>query len=357
MNVLHYANYGAPYEGNFIQSLKCLNRRLRSHGEQMYLMLEKKPTTAAWHQDVSEGGLPISYIDTNGSGCVSQIRRFIEKNQIDVIHLHFAMLSAVIRFQLAVLGRKTKLVVHFHNHLLPPKIFIKKLAMTGCKLCCCSQSVADGLREQGFSEKNICTAENAIDFTRLDRIDQDVLASGMFDTDRFKLLMFGFDYERKGVDVVMKAIESLPGEDKGIQLYISVSSRLEQVKKRILEDFGSMPQWVTILPPCNEIATYYKNTDAFISASREEGFCYALIEAAYCGTEIIASKIPAQKDLKLSNAHWFESGDVEGLRQILMELPSREKSAQKLDAQREEVVRRYDLSKWAQTLDELYHHM
>lgn len=34
MNILHYANYGSPYEGNFIQSLMQLRKEVLSRGGQ-----------------------------------------------------------------------------------------------------------------------------------------------------------------------------------------------------------------------------------------------------------------------------------------------------------------------------------
>ena len=40
-----------------------------------------------------------------------------------------------------------------------------------------------------------------------------------------------------------------------------------------------------------DIAAYYRNADLFISVAMEEGFCYAIPEAMYCGTPVISSNI------------------------------------------------------------------
>ena len=354
MNILHFANYGGPYKGNFIESLLGLSNKLSNLGNKMFLMLEKNSARGDWQSQVDKGGLPIRYLDCNKMSSIFELRKFIKKYNINIIHLHFFNFTQLIMFQLAItMIPKIKIFVHFHNHIFDNKLFLKRLLLKKTIICCCSESVKNDLEMKGIKGKGIYAIENAINFDRLDIINKDIQNNELFATKKFKLLMFGASYERKGVDVVLDSIINSGLTDR-IQLYISLSVNNEYVKNKIIEKVGKFPSWIHLLPPCNEIGTYYRNVDAFISASREEGFCYALVEAAYCQKELIASKIPAQEDLKLPYAYWFENENIYELGKILNTIICNRTLISKLEIQKDLVVKEYNLDVWIEKLINLY---
>ena len=114
---------------------------------------------------------------------------------------------------------------------------------------------------------------------------------------------------------------------------------------------SDVPDWILLLPPREDVSSYYRMADVFLSPSRQEGFCYALVEAAYCRTPVLASAIDAQKDLALPKSAFFPPEDVEALASVLLRVLSEEHTAsraQALEQAGERVRQTYALSRWAE---------
>ena len=156
--------------------------------------------------------------------------------------------------------------------------------------------------------KNSTYVDNAIDFERFKIYDEKFEFP---QKDKIQITMFGFDYKRKGVDLAIKAMQDI-SDELNLHLNIVVSVDKESIQRQIIEEFSSIPKWVDILEPRNDIATYLNKTDVFISPSREEGFCYALVEAGYCKCLLISSKIPGVP-YHIPNCKVFESEKFEEL--------------------------------------------
>ncbi|MPN05349.1 D-inositol-3-phosphate glycosyltransferase [bioreactor metagenome] len=173
-------------------------------------------------------------------------------------------------------------------------------------------------------------------------------------------LMFGYHYEGKGVDLAVEAVRLLR-ERQAVPLYLAIvlSSRREEVQARICSQLGlpALPDWVRLLPPREDVATYYHMADVFLSPSRQEGFCYALVEAAYCMTPVLASAIDAQKDLALPQGAFFPPQDAEALSRAIgrtLDIPCSPERAEALADARKRVVESYSLARWAERVAAVY---
>jgi len=71
--------------------------------------------------------------------------------------------------------------------------------------------------------------------------------------------------------------------------------------------------------PTHNVASYYNSSDIFLSSSREEGFTYSVLEAAYCNPMIIASEIGGHP-LDIPFISHFESGNVNQLKALIIEI-------------------------------------
>ena len=194
-----------------------------------------------------------------------------------------------------------------------------------------------------YKEKKRIFIDNAIDFGRLDRnaIDNRVRKN----KDEFVILMFGFKYERKGIDIALKAIRQIANE-KGVILAISLATNKEIVENKIKAQFeGKIPNWIRILPPSENVSEYYNMADLFLSAAREEGFCYSLVEATYCGKRCISSRIGGVP-LEIPGMIIFESENVEDLQEKI--LWAMENDENKIEEAKNYIVAKYDLRKWAE---------
>lgn len=366
-SVLHLTDYGAPYEGNFVASLRALEARLGAQGCHMTYVFPPRAADRPWAQAMAAEKSNVVVLRPGGFfSYFRQVRRLLIDTKADVLHVHFIHYREKIASLLAsrFCGRKVRLVVHLHNHLFLPRSFLRALPQRfylsfAERFVCCSPSVANQLVKDGIPARKVAIAENAIAFERLDAFAAlDPAALGL-PRDEKVALMFGFDFFRKGVDLAVEAVRLLRARGEPVALAIVLSSREEEAKKNILAQLGAdaLPEWIALLPPRGDVGSYYHLADVFLSPSREEGFCYSLVEAAYCKTPVAASAIAAQKDLKLESCAFFEPGNAASLadalaRQIAFRREAGADAA--LEAAKERVVETYSLAAWADALARAY---
>lgn len=130
------------------------------------------------------------------------------------------------------------------------------------------------------------------------------------------ILIFGIDFERKGVDLAINALLHSQLATK-IRLLV-VSNDTKDAQNQIIARFGSIPSFVTLMPTSTDAGNLYNNCFLFLSPSRAEAFGYAPVEAAYAGDQVIASDIPGQDTLKdIPGITWIPSDDILQLRQAI----------------------------------------
>ncbi|MDB5023544.1 MAG: putative glycosyltransferase EpsJ, partial [Mucilaginibacter sp.] len=90
--------------------------------------------------------------------------------------------------------------------------------------------------------------------------------------------------------------------------------------------------------------------------SREEGFCNALVEAAYCQRPIITSDIPGPGSLDIPHTYKFASENVAELENAMISLISLTDGQQKqiTAEQKSYVEKTFDLDSWANQISDIY---
>lgn len=360
-NVLHLTDYGAPYEGNFVSSLRALEAKLNGEGRAMTYVFPPRAVDRPWAQEMARAKPNVHILAPGGFfSYMRQVRHLLSETQAGILHVHFIHYREKIASLLAArtCGHRVKLVVHLHNHLDLPKNFLRALPQRlylaqAEQFVCCSASVANRLIRDGIPQKKVVVAENAIAFERLDESIPLTLDALGWPAEAKTALIFGFDFYRKGVDFAVEAVRQLREEqEKNVVLAVVLSSRKEEAERNILRQLGagSLPDWIRLLPPRSDVGSYYRFADVFLSPSREEGFCYALVEAVYCKTPVVASAIDAQKDLRLPESAFCVPGDAKSLAEAILRQLEQARSEGR-DAELEEAKRRvvaaYSLSAWA----------
>ncbi|HTD41284.1 MAG TPA: glycosyltransferase family 4 protein, partial [Mucilaginibacter sp.] len=221
----------------------------------------------------------------------------------------------------------------------------------------CSESVAVEYQKNfKIDKRKITHVTNAIDFNRLNKFDNLGRKDYQINKNTTVFLLFGFDYYRKGVDLVLEAMSSLVSQGYDVCLLLSLSTNRDIIESKIVNRFQKMPDWLRILGPREDIASYYHLSDYFISASREEGFCNALVESAYCERPIITSDIPGPGSLNIPHTYKFTSEDIAELQKAMISLISLTDAQRRRIAtdQREYVIKNFDLDIWAYQITEVY---
>ena len=113
-----------------------------------------------------------------------------------------------------------------------------------------------------------------------------------------------------------------------------------------------LPKWVHFLPPRQDIATYYRAVDIFVSPSREEGLAYAIPEAAYCGCNVVATKIGGQLYYeRIPGVIFIPAEDPEALSNAILSVVKKEKNRAHVE---DFLVKEFGLKKWANDVTEIY---
>ena len=346
-NILIITDYSAPYEGNFIESIKVLNKIAIEKNKRIVFLFPERAIKLEWIQKIINKDKFIIYFfkDDTFFDLMKNIKILLKKEKIDLIYTHFCRHRTQFAIKcIRILNPKIKLVSHFHNHCKVYGSFFRKLFMKiayklyeGDLNIGCSKSVFESMP---YKKSKCIYVENAINFDRLNKYNDIVIERT--DESGFIILLFGFDYYRKGVDLAINAIKRI--NNLNIILAISIALNKERIIQNIIDEFGEVPEFIRFLEPINDVATYYRNSDLFLSAAREEGFCYSIVEAAYCKTKILSSDISGvPKDIP--GEYLFKANDYTDLQMKILEIYN--SKDEKSEEAHEYVKSKYDINIWA----------
>lgn len=363
ITVLQIMDYAAPYQGNFIPSIENLEGHLNKSGNRLIYLFPSISSEFDWVLKLKQDGKPVYFIERSFFSKKVKIRniifilKLIKNENVNIIHTHFVSYN----YSLAIIKNfflhKVKVVGNFLNEFHPPlnkyrkiKIFITKISFD--LIIGCSPAVVKSLSNAGISNKKLKCIDNALDIKHLQQYE--ILSINNYPGQKV-VLMFGWPYSRKGVDNGIEAIRLLNAEAGNYLLAIEIPGPPSLIENEILAQLGTMPSWIKFLKPRNDVTSYFNASDVFLSASREEGLAYSVLEAAYCNCMIIVSDIGGHaRDIPYTSIYDVE--DIENLKKSIKEMGSIS-DEQKIvinKAQREYVIKKYDLNNWSESVINCY---
>lgn len=359
--VLHIMNYAASYSGNFMASLFNLEEKLNKQNKKiLYLFVpevEKNPAVR-WLNQMKEEGRRVEVLSGIPKKDIRMIKVLIKQYHVSAIHTHFITMSLYLTVYQATLFSKVPVILHMHNHSQKIegvfKNMLRRRLYKKCIMVACSQSVMHSL-ERDYPQNKKYVIENGVNFARLDSYEKVEKKEFGIPEEEKVLLIFGFDFYRKGVDLAVKATEMLRKEGKAVTLLISLSTNFEEVKEKIETLLGKVPVWIKIISARNDVATLYNFADVFLSPSREEGLPYSVIEAGYAECGVVLSDISAQRHMKIPYARWHKNENAEDLsKKILESLQNQDEKRKNLEEVRRKLQELYMLDRWSQKMLSLY---
>lgn len=356
MNVLLISNYAAPYRGNFIPALETIEKHYKA-GEVFYLF-PQDAARHAWMQEFREQHkvwlAPRQIFSKHIQwSLLYDLRKRVKDNHITLVHTHF--IEGNINMYLLRCLTGVRFVANLHNHYIVSGRLgaVRKWLFkhTNDKVIGDSPSVTESAYSIGVARERVVTILNSIQFSRLDNSTP----VGLPREGRQVVLMFGFPWYRKGVDVVAKAVRALNVGGTKVLLAIAQSGGVEQTKEGIQQAIGEVPEWVVFLPPTDRLADYYDAADVFVSAGREEGLSYSPIEAGYCSCGVLCSNIGGNP-LDIPQTGIYDKEDVEGLIRCLQQELSltADEKAERNCLQRNYVLSHYNVEDWAEEVIKTY---
>lgn len=370
LSVLYVCEIGGDYGGNFLDSFTELAKKVEEEGGKCCFAFPVRAVKKRWYKRTAKQFPTFSYSSNK------ELRKIIRechlKYSINIIHTNFFTNRMGIAMCLASLGWHIKIFFHWHcqpyqctNTLSGKLRKIYLLALYNIRKDV-QISVAPGVTknlEQYFKRKNIVTIENAVGENRLTLRDEKATKIEKRPGVIRAMIMAGYSPEKKGLEIALRAAKKLEKDDLAMKLYIPSTGKT--VEKFVSEKLGDgWMKYIEIVRPTEAIVKeYFANMDLFLSPSYTEAFPYSVIEAAYGGCQIVASKISGQEDTKIPNIYWINNPNrtsVDGMAKQLAEAvkgannETKKQKEQKATENRELIRKEYDLDRWCQKMISLY---
>lgn len=319
------ADYGAAYPGAFIASLRALETPCRVLGLSLGFVFSSRVQDPPWLSGLRRDGFPVHVLGAGDplAARTRALRTLAARHGPTILHTHFGTFD--VPAALAALGSRgrTRVVWHAHNALPRGRSFrsavkdVAKLAVLGrwAWLATASPALIDEAVAHGFPRSRARHVSNGVDLghaTRT-RLGREAFRHALgISPDAVVVLAFGWEPHRKGIDLALAALrEGAPGPTEPVLLAVGA----ERLRAYLVEaGGGAIPRRIRFFGQREDVGDLYAAADVFLSASREEGFSYALGEALANGLPVVASDIPGTRWARAApGVELFRSGDAASL--------------------------------------------
>jgi teichuronic acid biosynthesis glycosyltransferase TuaC len=168
-----------------------------------------------------------------------------------------------------------------------PRRMIQDAAARAAGIVTVCQALKDALVELGVAADRVTVLRNGVDLEAFRPVDR-AEARRALGFARPTLLTVGHLIPRKGVDLAIRALASLPGCELAI-----VGAGPEEPSLRALASSSGVAERVRFAGriPQSDLKTWYTAADALVLASDREGWANVLLESMACGTPVIATNV------------------------------------------------------------------
>ena len=352
MKILQVCAYAAPYEGNFIASLKALEKKALEKGHKTIYAFPETAKDKDWCKTLAERTsvyfLPLSKARIRFSTYRKLKKIYKDNPDLGIIHCHFELYDVPV-----VLTAKKNVKVFWHLHDAIGDIddrhnrfaqkmqykFLHKKAI----LLSVSEKHKDFTIGLGFPKEQAKYVPNGLNTDAIGLIDTD------YESRQKDFLLFGWEYERKGVDLCVKAHKELSN-----RYNIAVVGK-SNTQELINNEFGLVDN-LEVVPPVENVNLYYRNSKCFLHISRAEGLSYALLEAIYSGLPVVCSNIKENMFAEeFPTVYMVENENVLSISQgmdlvVKKGLPSRED----VNLSRKIIEEKYSIKRWTEDVLNFY---
>lgn len=250
----------------------------------------------------------------------------------DLIDAHYfypdgvaaAMLGRLLNKPVVITARGTDLN-QIPAYALPRRQILWAAGQAAGMITVC-QALKDTLVEMGVAESRVHALRNGVDLVRFQPRERTV-ARAVFGAKGKTLLSVGHLIERKGHDLVIRALIDLPD----CHLLIAGDGP-EKARLQALASAIGVAERVNFLGSVRpeDMAQLYSAGDILILASSREGWANVLLEAMACGTPVVASnvwgtpEVVCQPEAGLLMRERTPWGVAQGVQALFRSLPERQ---------------------------------
>ena len=368
MNILIAADYRARNSGNFVALLVELSEMLRKENHQVYCvfpMSEEPYPWAAWLEKAA--GHPVHWFTREEESTPEAVQELISRHRIDIIHTHFGYLRRLLIRQPKAF-KNVRVLIHDHMGFSANKATIKercKYAAVSIRFHMSGYGVVSVFHEKDKAYR-LCGRKhwyvpNGLSLRRnipssMSREERRQLLG--ISPDQTLCLLLGWDFRRKGVDIAVSGIAKARETDRSLVLgFVGTGSApSEQLQMFIRNETGQDPfvSWIRYFESTEDIFSYHRAADVFLSVSRSEGFPYAILEAVSENSPMVVTSIDSQLYAKeYSNAFMIPPENVEACAEAVLKA----KAAGRKTSNGAQILRRYSSVKWCREMLRIYDFM
>lgn len=231
---------------------------------------------------------------------IAYVYKYVKKNKVNVIHAHL-LKSAIVGTYIKLKRPEIKLFYHEHGQIFQTGLWysltLKVVSLFTTRIIAVSNETKKKLIKKGISPKKIIVIPNFIAIPH---------KTTKICTDK-KSLNIGFVgrlNNTKGFDLFASLAKKFPHHK---YIAIGSSQNLKELEKKYPH--------ITFTGYIEQVDKFLEKLDIFVNTSRYESFGLSILEAMAHQTPIIASDLPAIKELIKNNENGllFVAGDSKDL--------------------------------------------
>lgn len=351
MKCAFIASFYGPYYSNFVASMIAFDIKMKQEGHSVFYILPKEAEFFEWMTDFKKQNSNIYFIKYNpySFNNLLTLRKVFKTEKVDIIYSHMCGWDLTVRFAAPL----TPVIWHMHmnvNVLNPIKriknwIKFRIIGFGRTYHIAVSEPVTKAINS--LKPHNKCVAiHNCIDFSRLETTFKDETS------DVKKFLIFGWAPIVKGLDITLDACEKLVNENFKFKLLVSSQAKTYEFFEN---RYDNTPSWIEFIEPMSNVSELYKKADVMLSASRSEGFSFALAEAIYLGLTTVVSDIEGTAWSNEFSARFeFESENPDSLYKALKKAYFYTISIEEQERNRKILLDKYSMGVW---VDKVYNEL
>ncbi len=224
------------------------------------------------------------------------LKRIIRQGyDFDIIDAHFYYPDGVAAVLLGKwLGKKVTITargtdINWYPSFVIPKILIQWASRQADHSIAVCEALEQEISRLKGTEHQVSTLRNGVDLKLFHPVPERAALKEELGLRGKVLLSVGYLVPRKGHDLIVQSLPSLPSE---YSLLIVGDGEQHEVLHMLIQQYG-LQKRVKLLPgmPQEKLRKYYQAADALLLASDREGWANVLLESMACGTPVVATNI------------------------------------------------------------------
>ncbi len=362
-----------PYPSGVSEQTFYLAKYLRKRGHEVKILTTNYPNERGVEGHEFEEGVfrvgRVFFLKANksyatptiGFGVQKIIKKFLDKENFDILHLHTPILPPSVAFY-ALCASKVPNVAVFHSNTFKPisigakifKKFFKRYQKKINALVAISPNARDCILPYVPGDYKIIPC--GID---LEKFNPKVSPLNKFSKIKGpKILYFGRLDRRKGLPELLKSFPLIKKEFKNAVLIVAGRGPLEKKCKKLARKLKILDSvFFEGFIEENKVPSYYASCDVYCSpALGGESFGIVLLEAMAVGKPVLASKIPGYDFVVKNNFNgvFFNPKDHFDIAKKTIKVLKNKKLRETLSKNALEFSKRYSWDKIALEFESLY---